>query len=369
MKVKVTAFWEGFICGLSAAHYSHSAIVKRCKEEGLIVSKAGVGLIIRRCAQQAPAVRGRPEIVRRTRPQPARTPNTVRAIRTAVTQEDPPMQRSLAIRHGISNGTVSNIIRTNLALEARHKARGHRLTERHIQERFTNARKLYETYLAWNKWQWVCTLDEGWLYLDDTNRVRSIFYRPTDHKSRSDFVLQCKEKFAKGFLVVAGYCSRGTLPLVQVPSNTKVNTAYFQENVMDPLYDAHIPHLYGDETTNVWIHMDKASSHTARSSQSFYARKAEETGIRVIPFSSIPVKSPDASPMDYCGFGLLKQALARRRPRTLQGLRKVATAVWRDIPLPILRSSLLQWKLRCRAIVRARGRHIEHNRWWRRGIY
>ena len=107
MKVKVTALWEGFICGLSTAFYGHSALVKRCKEEGLIVSKSGVGPIIRRCAQQAPLVRGWPEIMR-TGPQPARTSNTVRAIRAAVTQENPQRREVWPYDTAVSKGSFQH---------------------------------------------------------------------------------------------------------------------------------------------------------------------------------------------------------------------------------------------------------------------
>ena len=189
-----------------------------------------------------------------------------------------------------------------------------------------------------------------------------------DHKGRSNFIQENKEKFSKGFMVVAGYCARGKLKIHRVGKNVKVNAVYFQEKVMDPIFDQDIPRLYGDDSSKVWIHMDKASSHTARSSLRYYSRKSNETGLHVIPFSDIPVKSPDASPMDFCAFGLLKQGLASKRPTTVEGLWKACQQVWDNIPLPVLQRSLLQWKLRCRAIVHARGHHIEHNQWWRKGI-
>ena len=151
-------------------------------------------------------------------------------------------------------------------------------------------------------------------------------------------------------------------------SNAKINSAYFQGNVMEPINREDIPSLYGSEALQVWIHVNKASSHTSRSSRSWYTQMEVETQIHVISFTFIPVKSPDASPMDFCGFGLLKRGISTRRPTTLEGLWKVCKEVWQEIPLTILRRSLLQWKLRCRAIVYNRGYHIEHNRWWSKGI-
>ena len=43
----------------------------------------------------------------------------------------------------------------------------------------------------------------------------------------------------------------------------------------------------------MFVHMDKASSHTSKSTV-----KQIETGISFIPFSGIPTKSPDLFPME-----------------------------------------------------------------------
>ena len=368
MSLKVTPFWEGYICALSDAHFSASVIATMCAARGNNISRRTVTRVIHRCKNAGPTYQDQVVRVTRKRAFPARTPPVVRHIRESVVKENPSTQSSLATSCRISQSTVCRIIKQDLGLKKRHKAKGHKLSPRHIQERFTNARKLYEQYLSGDKWQRVVTLDEAWIYLDDTNKPRAIFYSPHEGKGRGEFVRECREKFSKGFMVVGGFCARGKLPMHRVDSKAKVKAAYFQTNIMDPLYKTHIPHLYGRDTRNVWIHMDKASSHTARSSLAYYERMATETGVSVIPFSSIPVKSPDASPMDFCAFGLLKKGLAQRRPTTVAGLWKVCQAVWSAIPIAHLRRALLQWKLRCRAIVKARGHHIEHNRWWRKGV-
>src|SRR5277367_689971 len=113
----------------------------------------------------------------------------------------------------------------------------------------------------------------------------------------------------------------------------------------------------------------RSSSHTSRSTRAFLDQMEQDTGIHYVPFTDIPVKSPDASTMDFCAFGLLKRALGSRTPRTLNGLCwKACQEGWEKIDMAILRSSLMQWKLRCRAIVAMQGYQIDHNRWWRKGF-
>ncbi|GBN89118.1 hypothetical protein AVEN_78869-1 [Araneus ventricosus] len=84
------------------------------------------------------------------------------------------------------------------------------------------------------------------------------------------------------------------------------------------------------------------------------------TVIAYIPFQHSPAKSPDVSPMDYCAFGLLKRALSKRKPTTIDGLWKVVEEEWKSMPLEILRKALPSWKSRCRLIVQKKGCHIEH---------
>ncbi len=43
------------------------------------------------------------------------------------------------------------------------------LLPKHIAERITNCRKLYEKYLAAEKWKIVITLNEAWVYFSDFN--------------------------------------------------------------------------------------------------------------------------------------------------------------------------------------------------------
>ncbi|KAJ4446100.1 hypothetical protein ANN_12792 [Periplaneta americana] len=109
------------------------------------------------------------------------------------------------------------------------------------------------------------------------------------------------------YRVYGGYCSRGQLKIKTVASRAKVNAVYFQEEVLRPVYLQDILWLYGRDPSNINIHMDKASSHTAKLSLLFYCQMEAETGIKRIPF---------------CGFGLPKRDLSSRREALLNNLKK-----------------------------------------------
>ncbi|GFX91186.1 uncharacterized protein TNCV_1246011 [Trichonephila clavipes] len=80
--------------------------------------------------------------------------------------------------------------------------------------------------------------------------------------------------------------------------------------------------LYEKDIDKVEFHIYKDSSHTFESTAAYLEKKESETEIKCIPFDEIPVTPLAFSPMDFCAFGLLKKALRKRHPRTLNVLWK-----------------------------------------------
>ena len=90
MSVKVTPYWEGYICALSDAKFSASVIVKMCSARGNNISRRTVARVIQRCKSTGPKYQDQVVGVKRKRARPARTPRVVRNIRAAVVKDNPP---------------------------------------------------------------------------------------------------------------------------------------------------------------------------------------------------------------------------------------------------------------------------------------
>jgi len=78
------------------------------------------------------------------------------------------------------------------------------------------------------------------------------------------FVCEKSEKFAVTVMVVGAMSGRGTLPLIRVPHNVKINATYYVLEVLKALLEEKIPKRYRGEAHKVFFHYDAASSHTAR---------------------------------------------------------------------------------------------------------
>jgi len=223
--------------------------------------------------------------------------------------------------------TIYKIIHGDLNKFTHVKKKVHALKESHKQNRKTNSRKLYEKHLAGKKSEFVVTLDEALFYLQDVNGTRTICYTK-DKEAVMSFVNEKPEKFGKKFMVVGAMTGRGVLPLVRVPQNVKINSKEYVDRVLKPLLEVGVVGLYGEEASKVYILHDAAPAHTSTFTRAYAEDLKERLGMTIIFNKEIPVKSPDTSPMDFFGFGYLKQKLKGRRARTLDGVWKILNQLW-----------------------------------------
>ena len=114
--------------------------------------------------------------------------------------------------------------------------------------------------------------------------------------------------------------------------------------------------------SKVFFHHDKAPSHTANLTKDYLDQLKSSMGISYLEKQDIPVKAPDASPLDFYGFGYLKQQLSKRKARTLDGVWKLSQEIWSQIDVETCQKVFNAWKRRCRLISAKNGEQIEHTK-------
>lgn len=100
-------------------------------------------------------------------------------------KENPPSQRTVAKSLKCSVSTVNKMINVDLNLKKSKKCNVHRLLPKHIAERKTRCRILYEKHLSKEKWKTIVTIDESWVYLNDCSKKRAIYYHKRGEKNLS----------------------------------------------------------------------------------------------------------------------------------------------------------------------------------------
>lgn len=350
---------EGGVLALHSLDFSCRDIVAHYKTLGISIGKTAVNNIVRGRGQRRVAkTNGQPFKQRRRRT--VRTREFISKVARECKKEDPPTQDDIAKKLKCTKSSVFRVIHQDLAKQKRKKTKVHAMKPVHMQKRWKRFANLLQTDLTKENLEYCCTLDESWLYLQDCNRKRDICYVDKGEKVPDDFVFERHERFGEKVMAVGILTGRGAVPLFFVPGEVKVNRHFYIKKVLRPLVEKYLPALYPGELDRVWVHHDGASSHTAGDTMKYMDKVTETTGIRFIKNHEIPAKSPDGSPLDFFGFGYLKGKLRARHAKTLAGLKRAARQEWAKISVEMITRVFQSWIKRARAIVKARGRHIEN---------
>ena len=126
--------------------------------------------------------------------------------------------------------------------------------------------------------------------------------------------------------------------------------------MLKPFLDNDVPRLFPDDPESMVFHQDSASSYTARATIKFL----KNNNVNFIEKEEWMPKSPDAAPMDFGIWGILKRHLQKRNVNTLLGLKRALKDEWNKLDQKTINKTLESWPNRCKLIYRCHGSHIEH---------
>lgn len=270
-----------------------------------------------------------------------------------VQNPNPPTQKEMANKFKVSQQVISYQINKVLKKKLVKKPKGQRLSAATIEKRRRRSWPLYMR-LRGDRWKSFITSDEAWFYLvniDGKTRVQYI----SRHQNRSVCETFSTETHPKGVMVWIGISANGCTKVRFVKPGAKINSKYYIDNVLKPFIREDIPKLYPNGVFT--FHQDSAPSHTAKMTLKFL----NENKITFITPSQWLPNSPDVAPLDFFFWGYLKWRVSQRRPKTLNGLKKVIIEEVKKVPQTMINKALKSWGKRCRQIYYNKGLHIEKN--------
>ena len=105
---------------------------------------------------------------------------------------------------------------------------------------------------------------------------------------------------------------------------------------------------------------DQLKTGVCRTSIMLWDSQKEQQGIHYLKKNEVPVKGAGISPMDFFGFGYIKQKLKKKRPTTLDGLWKLVRETWARLPVDAPGLVMAAWRRRCRMVHKFSGELIQH---------
>ncbi|OQV12441.1 hypothetical protein BV898_13317 [Hypsibius exemplaris] len=204
-----------------------------------------------------------------------------------------PLTRSaFSLKYGVSATTIARVISQDLEGKVRKKCRVHALSNKQAKQRLDRGPRFLR-YINARKWKNVITIDEAWVYLIDVNRIRKIYYDFRGERSPESWTIFWKESHPKDIIFVAGVCSRCKTAIRFVKPGAKINSEYYIQHVLKPLFKNDIRNLFPGELINkVVSHHDSAPAHSSKITQEWLRK----SGIKFIPKEYWMGDSPDLAP-------------------------------------------------------------------------
>ena len=273
-------------------------------------------------------------------------------LKALITQENPPSQRLLAKKFGVSQSTINGYITKIFDLKCLKKPKVHSLSPKAIDNRAKRSFALYRE-LNNNKWQKFLTTDEAFITLDNLNRPSEFQYLDKDKKRADASKYSQKKSFPAKILVSVGMSARGITRPIFIDLGAKINAQYYITKVL-PHYIEEMERLYPEG--GCIFQQDSAPSHVAKVTLDFL----RENKIDYLKPQEWLTNSPDAAPCDYFLWGYLRSQLKHRRAKTINGLKKDIKDEIEKIPLDMIQRALSEWPKRVYAIYKAKGLQIEN---------
>ena len=226
----------------------------------------------------------------------------------------------------------------------------------HCVLRRTRARKLLRRFPA-SAVDFIFFTDEKiFTVAPPVNLQNDRVYVPTMTKKRevaANRLLRTRPTFSKSIMVSVAVSKLGCSGLVFVQPGTKVNGAYYRDELLSKQLLPAIRHIAGDTYV---FQQDSAPSHRARDTIAFLANETPQ----FIGPDLWPPNNPDLNPVDYKLWGVVQERVYQKPIQDIDDLKRRLIVAWSGIHQQVIDQAIDQWRERLRACVKAGGRHFEH---------
>lgn len=287
------------------------------------------------------------------RPPSARTPQLKKKLQKKIQRNPERSMRKMALECGISERTVRRVVHQDLQLKSLRKQRVQLLSSQQRQARVERCRNLIPRAAAvgWDKILWS---DEKIFTVQQATNAQNCRVIASDASAipSAHHLVQRAQKPAS-VMVWCGVSAEGRTDMIFIPPGCKVNAKSYQELVLSEAVVSAGQQLFDG---GPWLFVqDGAPAHTAKSTQQWL----QQHDIDFVEKAGWPPSSPDLNPLDFCIWAELERRVCCKPHRNVESLKRALLREWARFPQSVLRESCLSVDKRMRAVIRARGGHIE----------
>lgn len=287
------------------------------------------------------------------RPKSATTKKIVKKVRERIRQNPRRSANEMAKDMKISQSSMKRILDKDLGLKPYKHQKVHELTAKQKKVRLDRAKLLLRRQNRGEIPNIVFSDEKNFPVEQFVNKQNDRVY--LKERSSENLVQRTvgRRQHPPQVMVWAAVTANGRSPIVFIEPGVKVNAKYYREKVLKAALKPWARKQFG---LRPWTYQqDSAPSHKAKVNQEWLKNNVPI----FISHTEWLSNSPDANPMDYCLWSILESRVRTKKYHSVDALKQAIVREWAKIPAEHIRAACNAFPDRLKAIIKAKGGHIE----------
>lgn len=278
----------------------------------------------------------------------------VRKVKKRIERNPRRSGRQMARELHISVERMQHILKNELKVKPYKFQKMQDLTDAQKKVRLDRAKELLRLADSGQLPNIVFSDEKNFLIEQFVNKQNDRVYLTKRSYENLDIRMATRSQAPPFVMVWAAVTADGRSPLMFLDRGIKMNANVYRTSILEgALRPWATRHFGGREWT---FQQDSAPSHKARVNQDWL----RENVPHFISSQQWPPRSPDANPLDFSVWAILQAKVNIKKYHSVDALKTALRREWNKIPQAYIRAACNAFFDRLRAIVRAKGSHIEN---------
>lgn len=282
-----------------------------------------------------------------------RTAEAIKAVKARIRRNPVRKQKILSREMGISQISMSRIIKQDLGLGAYKRHTGHLLTHALMEKRKEKSKRLLADYAGAEYRRILFTDEKNFTVEEKFNKQNDRVYARSSKEAAELVPRVQKGHHPASVMVWWGVSYEGVTEVHFCEKGVKTSARVYQESVLERVVKPLNQSLFQNKPWT--FQQDSAPAHKAKTTQAWLTENVP----RFISVDHWPSASPDLNPLDYKLWSILEEMVCTKRHPNMESLKINLKRAVDSFPMEIVRAAIDEWPTRLKACIRANGGHFE----------
>lgn len=251
-----------------------------------------------------------------------RTPARRERIRSKISRNSRRSARKLARDENVSDRSMRRLLHNDLRSKTFEKRKNHGLTTKQIEARLERCKLLTKVHGVRKVRKTIFSDEKLFVMRQSYNAQNDRIYALSVEDIPRHVRTVPRYQNASSAMVWGAVSYQGKLRLKFIDPGVKINSSYYQHEILEAHLLPEASRLYPDGTW--WFQQDSAPAHGSKSTEGWLRNHCPN----FITKEQWPPSSPDSNPLDYGIWGILEGEVNATQHRNLESMKRAIIREW-----------------------------------------